>query len=296
MPKRSYDDTFGSNSVTRTVASRIEGDTSTQSTGITGSTYRTYRVRPFSYRRSYRSSYRRYKPVTYRYGRSKYSRRSRGIFSTFVPAGGREYKNVETTLAWKFTSPCVIQPATANPGTLLMNLACGTAANERIGRKVVLKTVQIKGQISYIPALTVPPGSNNAGCATAYMFLIWDKQFNATLPTMGEIFSGGLSAGIPQRNFMNIDRGSRFVVIRKWVWNFQAGAGGWDQLNNVFLWNGEHKSMEDYIKCNIPIVFGGTTGAISEMNESALYLVCGTDSGNDEVYFDGRARVRFIDD
>lgn len=135
---------------------------------------------------------------------------------------------------------------------LLNGIAPGTGASQRIGKKAIMKTLQFRGSI----------GSGDTGAipfrGMVRLLWIYDKQSNATAPTIAQIFevSGNGTA------FMNMDNRDRFVVLADKQYAIDQSGG--------------HQSaqLKMYKKINLTTIFNaGTAGDVSDITSGSIFLV-----------------------
>jgi len=199
--------------------------------------------------------------------------RTSGFYGRFSKGSG-EQKFFDTALAFSFDTTGEV-PATGQ----LVLIPQGVTESTRVGRKCVIKSIQLHGIATFVPAA--------AAVATEItnLFLILDKQCNGAAAGVTDVFT---SADLWDA-FHNLSNSGRFVIIKKWRWSFQPGAGATTAYNDVV------KHFEFYKKCNIPIEFSSTTGAITEIRSNNLFLMAGGSRTDDLVTVNGACRVRFTD-
>lgn len=156
----------------------------------------------------------------------------------------------------------------------------GTSVSERIGRKICIKSVQIRGFLL--------PQDGQVSSASCRVMLVWDKQVNGVIATIAEILSASTS-----HSFMNLDNRERFVVLMDKMFSFGISD------TTMPLGNGPSTAVVNKYK-KMPegsfTIFDGTGGGIADVNTGALYLVT---IGNNQAGL-GRnlvaaTRVRYTD-
>lgn len=162
--------------------------------------------------------------------------------------------------------------------TLIATIAQGASVNQRVGKKILLKSIQIRGNAKV----------NAATLLTDLAYLIvYDKRPTGALPAITDILVTANS------NSLNNDANSgRFKILKR--------------VDEVFSGNAttpatglEIKDMGAFLKLpNLPVNFKAAgTGAIGDIEMGALYLVtvgdsvAGTAAGNFALAF----RTRFVD-
>lgn len=209
--------------------------------------------------------------------RSGYVRKS-GFYGRFnQPGGGNELKFFDTSISVAPTSTMAV-PAT---GGQLCLIPQGTTEQQRIGRKCVIKSIQIRGLSKYVPAAST---SGNLGCC---LYVVLDKQCNGAAAAQTDVFT----TSSPNTMMVNLANSDRFVVLKKYSWVAQSAAGIQTAFSN------DSDRIEWYHKCNIPLEFSSTTGAITEIKSNNVFLLVGTDGADGaNITITGTARLRFSDD
>jgi len=152
----------------------------------------------------------------------------------------------------------------------------GDTESTRDGRKAVIKSIQIRGIVTFAP------GALGTAAAVAYMYLILDKQCNGAAAAITDVFtSNDMST-----NLLQLNNSGRFRILKKWVWNLNSQAGVTTAYNNVT------RPVEFYKKCNIPMDWNSTAGAITEIRSNNIFLMAGS-TVDDVPAFVGNTRLRF---
>lgn len=163
---------------------------------------------------------------------------------------------------------------------LINTIAQGTSVVQRVGKKVLLKSVQVRGNAI----------ANSAAIAqdVAWM-IVYDKRPTGSLPAITDIL---VSASATAMN--NDNNSGRFVILKRSdfaiVGNVSAAANTTDSTlvdTTCFI------SLK-----GLPTVYkAATTGAIADIEEGALYYVAiGTAAaGTSAATHNYNCRVRFLD-
>jgi len=186
-----------------------------------------------------------------------------------------------------FVDIVIDQPA-VHDGTqlgLLATVAQGTTTQERIGRKLTWKSIQLRGSMNASSATT-------AKVDKVVMLLIYDKRPTGALPTLADVLEG--TRGFDLNNENGFDR---FKILKRMEWMIIGNTSG-----PTHLTANTAKNVKKYIKLNKPCAYGvdaaGVAGSIAGIKEGALYWALtgshNTASGlGTDVYV--AARVRFQD-
>nr|QXP07665.1 MAG: putative capsid protein [Arizlama virus] len=161
---------------------------------------------------------------------------------------------------------------------LIATIAQGASVNQRVGKKVMLKSLQIRG----FAGNGTTASSND--CA---MLIVYDKQPGASLPAVTDILDTANA-----RSFNNDSNSGRFTILKRWDFVLNGVAA-------TTLGYGPQKSCDAYLNLRgLPSVFKAAgTGAIGDIQEGALYLVTvgSTAAGTAAAALGAAFRTRFVD-
>lgn len=226
--------------------------------------------------------------------KAKIPKRLRGFVRTggFYGAGSQELKFLDVTTidAVVAVDSWIVQ----NAGSVL-NIPQGTTQSQRDGRKCVIKSLGWHFDISQdaIAAGTAtPPGPTKV---RVIMYL--DKQCNGATATNTDLVVDGGSVNCAL-TFNNLSNSGRFRTLMDRTYILQPTAGGGPSAANC-EWAGAGVSDSFYKKCNIPMEFSDTAGAISEIRSNNIcWMLCtnmiGQVGGATPVRFDGTLRIRWV--
>lgn len=138
---------------------------------------------------------------------------------------------------------------------LVATIAQGASVNQRVGKKVLLKSCQVRG--------VVYAGSTGTHAQAAWM-LVYDRRPTGSLPAITDILVTANATA-----FTNDANSGRFRIVRRWSQSV-TGNTGTPVLTEELNWN-----IDEFINLrNLPEVFKAAgTGAIGDIEEGALYLV-----------------------
>jgi len=144
----------------------------------------------------------------------------------------------------------------------------GAGSWNRVGRKIRMKSLRIKGICQYSLVTSVNTFSNSTR-----MFVVYDRQpSSATVPTFDQIFGGTDQTGAEASTFLSnlrYDNTERFVVLKDEVFNSK---------NNVFNAANTAESQmafDVYIKLKgLMTVFSGQSApmTIADISSGAIYI------------------------
>lgn len=203
-----------------------------------------------------------------------YDRKS-GYYGRFSGPQG-ELKFFDTALSFNIDATAEI-PATGQ----LCLVPQGVTESTRVGRKCTIKSIQINA------SMNMSPGAAATCDPLVTLVLVQDTQTNGAACTPGDVYDLG-ATGL-QGSLRNIENGERFKILKRWDIRMTPNAGVSAAYNQVI------KKWDFYKKCQIPLEFSSTTGAITELKTNNVFLLAGALGGDDLTNIVGLARIRFSD-
>ncbi len=167
-----------------------------------------------------------------------------------------------------------------NSGTIIV-IPQGATEITRVGRKAVIR------QINWRYHSWIESGTNlNASSAFLRIILYWDKQANKATAAVLDILETA-----NWQSFRNLANGERFEILLDRTEDLLCKGVAGNGTSNDFLYTlirGEY-----FKKCEIPIEYNSTTGAIGEITSSNLGILLISSAAY--MKFDSRMRMRFTD-
>lgn len=171
--------------------------------------------------------------------------------------------------------------------TLVNGVALGSDNFNRIGRKVFMKSLQVRGSIR--PS-TTPTVSEYMRC-----FVVYDRQTNGAAPAYADIMSMTTSAGATSatsESLPNEANKNRFVILKDYQFDFSGTPGNNMTTNDtqVINWFIPLKNCVTH--------YLGTTAAVGSMTTGSLYFVTISRAlaiGATEWQFTGAFRLRYTE-
>lgn len=184
----------------------------------------------------------------------------------------------------KFHDLDINDASVAQNGTIIEDscntIAQGVTESQRIGRKCTIRAINWRYEFEMIPT---GPSSDEV----IRLILYLDKQCNGATATIT-----GILESDDFQSFNNLANKSRFTILMdRTVTQNLSGLGG-NGTTNIFGSSTIIGSF--YKKCNIPIEYDSTTGAITEVRSNNLgVLILGKTGGL--TVFGSKMRLRFSD-
>lgn len=191
-------------------------------------------------------------------------------------ASKEEKKFFDTALA--FTFPTVATCSTSGATGNIHIVPQGDTESSREGRKIEIKSIQLRGTFS------LAPGGDANGISIAYLVMILDTQCNGANPAITDVFTSNAMGS----NMINLSNDNRFRILKRFCVTLNSNAGVTTAYNQNAM------PLEYYMKCNIPITYDNTaaTGAITTTRQNSIFFAQGSAVDN-QITFDGTARIRF---
>lgn len=206
---------------------------------------------------------------------------------------GQELKYFDTSLA----ASAMVAPTDAaggehDPATLL-TLFCptqGTGATNRDGRRAVMKSIQISGNLRSAPQI------NQAAIDLAgdyYVALVLDKQTNAAQMNSEDVFANpSASAVLAAAPLRDLERSTRFQVLKQWKGRFPQPVAVYDGTNIEV--GGWELPFTYYSKLNIGVEFVANGGTVADIQDNSLHLVAYCTNTGLAATVNYNCRIRYV--
>ncbi len=161
-------------------------------------------------------------------------------------------------------------------------IAQGVTESTRVGRKCSIMSINWRYNIE-LPETTAETKTTD----TARILLYLDKQANGATATVT-----GILESADYQSFNNLSNKGRFRTLMDRTHDLSVPAGG-SSAAGVNEFGGVSESHTFFKKCNIPIEFDSTAGAITEIRSNNIGVLLIGKSGN--VVFESKFCLRFSD-
>lgn len=206
-----------------------------------------------------------------------------------------EIKYFDTGFSGLLAAVTTVWPAiTTDPATFLTLCvpSLGNDINNRIGRKIGVKKIKLRGDID-IPAVTTT-GGDSSNAVTFRYILVVDTQTNGAQMSGATLMSGGANAGITINSFQNLIALGRFKVLKdKRISlmdpNFQATNGDTNGIHRLIKVNHTFKKP-------LIINFNSTNGGtIADIVDNSLHFIVQADDITRAPLLQYACRVSYMD-
>jgi len=181
-------------------------------------------------------------------------------------------------------------PAVA--GTMISTPAQGDGPSDRDGKRIVVKSVQLKGvcKLPPVEAAADPPQP-----VTMFVALVLDTQSNGATLNSEDVFlnttAQAANCVVPNRNLLY---GSRFKVLKSQVFDLRHNTLV-ATAANAFSWSGGEETFDWFLPLDLPINFKeATTGVISNVSDNSLHMIAFVSNTAPGATLSYNARIRFM--
>lgn len=169
----------------------------------------------------------------------------------------------------------------------LLRIGEGNGESDRLGRKITLRTLHIRGELSLKP--TVPESPD--GAVVIRMIIYQDRQTNGTAATPLEILQNVGPGTLRYYRYRNLSNKSRFNIL----------ADVTRSMNSTFATTAGPGALSKHLAINktlnMPIQYSeeSTTGSLSTIRSNNIGILFLKSVGSAAISFYGTARVRYTD-
>jgi len=180
-------------------------------------------------------------------------------------------------IAWTMGAAAFAEPGVAFTGMTELNvIAAGAAVYERIGAKIMVRSIRIR-------TAWTANGSPCLGVIRAAV--VYDRQPNGAAPAIGDLFQDLRVAGGTTTDLMsgvNIGNKNRFTVLR----------------DQSFIFDSSHlvTALDWFIPCRLQTEYRASGGTIGDISTGAILLVVAAQNNTSFLNMPTcRARIRYED-
>lgn len=189
-------------------------------------------------------------------------------------------------------STLAVQPQKNGAGLLLNGVAQGTDYTNRLGRKVMWRSLLIRMEI----VAKTPASYNLAAGQMLRILIVLDKQSNGSQPASSDILADG-GGGIVTTSLTNLQNRERFVIIVDKMVRFPGQYYDGSRLTTV---GGGIPPIvfKFFKKMMLPTVYNGTGATYGNITTNSLWLFMITDYATalaTDLAATGSFRMRFTD-
>lgn len=172
-------------------------------------------------------------------------------------------------------------PSNTGVTASMLGIPQGTNEDERIGNKITVKKAFFRFTASFTPTTGLPP-------VALRVMIVWDKQANGAQAVPGDVLNLG-GGTFHQDAFNNTDNSDRFRILKDFRF-----------CMNTLSQNGTtgtscDKTWDWYIPLNLPVYYGGVTGAITEVKSNNIFVLALSDHNTSDVALRCVHRIRWTD-
>lgn len=204
-----------------------------------------------------------------------------------------EKKFYDTTL----TATTINAPTDSTTGeydpsvtSMISTPAQGDGEQNRDGKQIIAKYVQLKGAITLTPQLNQT--ALDAG-TRVFVALVLDTQSNGAQAQSEQVFKNlGAAAPLAASPLRNLENGARFKILKSETCHLIAKTASWDGTNIEVA--GDNYTLDWYVPLNnLKINFNsGTTASIANVLDNSLHVMAFATVADCAIQYN--ARMRFV--
>lgn len=161
----------------------------------------------------------------------------------------------------------------------------GTGPSDRDGDHVMIKTIDIRGNVyrgvgSDLADVSIP--------AYVTVVLVQDKQTNGAQLNAEDVMVDTAPKHLSHRN---LQYSRRFIVLKSMRISLHDTAAGADGANTMSV-TGSGRTFNWRVQCNIPVDFIGNAGTVADIGNNSLHIIACTN--NTAYYLEYSSRIRFV--
>lgn len=161
----------------------------------------------------------------------------------------------------------------------------GPGFDRRVGRTVVITSVAVRYVLENTPKDNISFGQAED---IIRIIIYVDHQTNGAAPLATDILQS-----TTVNSFRNLHNVARFSILADRQHVVVHGSASGDGTNNDF--GSTFRPYTFYTKCNIPIIYTGTSGDIAGNNSNSVGAFVLSFSPQEDAHLHGIARVRYSD-
>lgn len=204
--------------------------------------------------------------------------RTGGFYGRFTSGGERKFLDV-TVDDGVVAIGANVQDAS---GQEIVKVPEGNGESNRVGRKIVVTDIMMKGVITILSTETQALTSDSIR-----ILLVQDLQCNGAQPSDTDILETATF-----NSWRNLANSGRFKILMDQAYPMQCASGGG---STGTVYGESKKQISFYKKCHIPIEYdnSATTGAVATVRSNNLVLMYCSDTGNCSIV--NNVRIRYTD-
>ncbi len=215
-------------------------------------------------------------------------KKARSMQLGYVRTGGFYGRFAGSSAEAKFMDTTIGSTSVNTTGNILSTtlnaVPQNTTESGRIGRKIVMRSISMKGSI-----LVAESNSTNKGYQRVRFIVYKDKQCNGATAQLLDILET-----VKVDSFRNLANTARFSILMDKTWNLNAAAAaGNGTSDNDLVEFG--KGITWNKRCNIPVEFNGVGGGLSEIRSNNVGVMAIIDTSEPVTRIGYTVRIRYND-
>lgn len=171
----------------------------------------------------------------------------------------------------------------------------GTGISDRIGRRVAVHSIKIRGEIELANVNDASAGTQAYGAAIFRLIVVQDKQTNGAQMSSGTLIDSGTGT-LPWDMFQSTATFGRYRVLKDKRLVLQNPNFGADLSN--YDRNGLNRIFDYTIKFRKPVIihFNATAGgSVADITDNSFHVLCGASNASGSPNIQYKVRTCYTD-
>jgi len=211
-----------------------------------------------------------------------------------APLATRGYTYPHTGELKAIDTAVTVQVNSTGEFNLLNGCVQGTDFDNRVGRKILIKSIYIRGRVQTEASTGALTTGTNTPAQLVRMIVFVDAQANGAAPTATQLLVTA-QAG----SQLNLDNRERFRVLIDKQWSLDPVVYNNTATQSVVAASNQMRTIKKYKKCNIETIYNaGVAGTIGDIASNSLYMFwigSGAAGANTDANAPVSVRIRFND-
>lgn len=177
----------------------------------------------------------------------------------------------------------------------LLTIPAGTSPEERIGRKVTLKQMYIRGFIDMDNDIEVASTYSPNFAEYVRVAVVQDTQPNGAAATYDTVWEPTTTAEQGCNAFRSINNSKRFKILYSKLLRVTSIICNSSTADSFTRIGGRTAVKINLPKLNIPLIYSSTLGVVGERTENNVLVFMATTNNDVDCGFNGIARIRYTD-
>jgi len=179
--------------------------------------------------------------------------------------------------------------------SMISTPAQGDTEQNRDGKRIVIKSVQVRGIVT-TDGLTAQANLSSATACETFVALVLDTQTNGAQLNSEDVYKNlqAQASGVAQP-LRNLLFANRFRVLKEWQMTLKPSVASNNASAATISVNGDLQEFEAFIPLDLNVNFNsGTTASVANVIDNSLHIIAFASSTAMTPKISYNARIRFM--